>query len=307
MAELDADDEAAQSLSELLAPDGKGTLVFPGDIRYILSEFPSGEEVTDAEWLLFEQETVAHAHRIYHDVGADVAVTFTERCSAPTLAKEGTGIRMEDACSRGVRLAFRSASPFVVGALGPSCLDDASSEDEAVRAYEDEARRLISKGVHGLLLASMPDLAHLRAAAKGAGYAAIARELGAYRPIIGSVVLDSGHNLADGASVFDAVAEAGKLGLATLGVEGLDAVSACALSDRLSEAAAEAGVSLLVRIADTTERGARTDRSRLDSMHAVATAIADLVRAGIRLVGPGKGAGPEMAGVMADTFDQLDL
>ena len=55
MAELDADDEAAQSLSELLAPDGKGTLVFPGDIRYILSEFPSGEEVTDAEWLMFEQ------------------------------------------------------------------------------------------------------------------------------------------------------------------------------------------------------------------------------------------------------------
>lgn len=30
MAELDADDEAAQSLSELLAHDGKGTLVFPG-------------------------------------------------------------------------------------------------------------------------------------------------------------------------------------------------------------------------------------------------------------------------------------
>ncbi|MGN0072119.1 MAG: homocysteine S-methyltransferase family protein [Atopobiaceae bacterium] len=307
MAELDADDEAAQSLSELLAPDGKGTLVFPGDIRYILSEFPSGDEVTDGEWIMFEQETVAHAHRLYHDVGADVAVTFTERCSAPTLAAEDTGIRMEDVCSRAVRLAFRSASPFVVGALGPSCLDDAKSEDEAVRAYEDEARCLISKGVHGILLSSMPDLAHLRAAAKGAGYAAIARELGAYRPVIGSVTLDSGHNLADGTSVFDAIAEAGKLGLATLGVEGLDAVGACALSDRLTEAAAEAGVSLLVRISDTTDRAARTDRSRLDNMHAVATAVADLARAGIRLVGPGKGAGPEMAGVMADTYDQLDL
>lgn len=307
MAELDADDEAAQSLSELLSPEGTGTLVFPGDIRYILEEFPSGDEVADGEWIMFEQETVAHAHRLYHDVGADVAVTFTERCSAPTLAKEDTGIRMEDVCSRAVRLAFRSASPFVVGALGPSCLDDAATEDEAIRAYEDEARCLISKGVHGLLLASIPDLAHLRVAAKGAGYAAIARELGAWRPIIGSVMLDSGHNLQDGTSVFDAIAEAGKLGLKTLGVEGLDSVGACALSERMCEAAAGAGISLLVRISDTTERAARTDLSRLDNMHAVATAVADLARVGVRLVGPGHGAGPEMAGVMADTFDQLDL
>lgn len=305
MADLDADDEAALTLKAMLAPEGTGTLVFPGQIRYILEDLPSSEEVTDGEWVMFEQESVAHAHRLYHDVGATVALTFTGRCSQPTLDREGGGIRMEDANSRAVRLAFRSACPFVLGTLGPSCLDDAESEDDAVRAYEDQARCLAGKGVHGFLLDGMPDMRHLAAAAKGAGYAAVARSLGAYRPMIGSVVVDGAHCLADGTSVFDAVAKAPSLGLACLGIEGLDCVSACALSGRLSAAARDAGITLLVRIAAETGRAGRTDRSRLDDMEAVETTVRDLAHAGIRFVGAGMASGPEMVGVMADVFDQL--
>lgn len=307
MAELDADDEAALSLTALLQPQGKGALVFPGDIHYILQGLPSVDEVSDGEWLMFEQETIAHAHRLYHDVGADVALTFTARCSGPTLEKEDGGIRMEDANARAVRLAFRSASPFVVGVLGPSCLDDAEDDEAAEHAYEEQARCLVSKGVHGLLLDAIPDIHHLEVAARGARYAAMSRALGAYRPLIGSVMLDGSHSLQDGTSIFDAIAMAPGLGIACLGMEGLDSVSACALSGRIAEAAHAAGITVLVRIAAKTERGDRTDLSRLDEMKAIETATADLAKAGIRLVGPGQGAGPEAVGVMADVFDRLDL
>lgn len=305
MPELDADDKVALSLTEVLQPTSTEHLVFAGSVADMLKKYPLADTIRDAEWVMFEGEMVAHVSRIYHDIGADVALTYTQNCSAPTLAKQQCGIRMEDANSHAVRLAFKSASPFVVGTLGPSCLNDSSSDEEAEEAYEKQARTLVSKHAHGVFLDGMPDMYHLTVAARGAYYGAHARELGAYRPMIGSVVLGPDGNLADGTTPYEVIEQAHDLHLDCVSIEGLDCVGAEARSSRLADAASNAGISILVRIKADTRAEERTEQAQMDDMQAVQIATRDLAQSGIRFVGPGFGAGPEMAGVMADTFDQL--
>jgi S-methylmethionine-dependent homocysteine/selenocysteine methylase len=278
--EVDAATLAAAELSSALAASGSEPLVFGGPIDSMLARQPLADGIPAPLWDVEEPETARHLHRLFHDVGAEVAVANTAEATAPVLEATGVGLPVDVVVAAALRAAYSCAPRFVVGEVGPC----GASGEAAVRAYAQLAASLAAHEAHGILVSRMPSLPEALLA------------LGAVRaaapslPAIASVRLDaSGSVSATGEPVEQAFSALAAAGATALGADGLDARAMAALAPRILAAAHDVGLEALLRPGSS----APVD---------FGCAAADFVGAGARLLGCSSEATPSLAALLADAL-----
>ncbi|GIV01347.1 MAG: 5-methyltetrahydrofolate--homocysteine methyltransferase [Fimbriimonadales bacterium] len=129
---------------------------------------------------LSRPDVVRELHRAYFEAGSDVVETNTFGAIRYVLDEYGIGDRMEEICAAAARLAREAADAtstpdkprFVLGALGPGTKLVTLGQvafDEIVESYATAFATLIQNGVDALLLETLQDLLHLKAALVAAG------------------------------------------------------------------------------------------------------------------------------------------
>lgn len=295
---VDAGAQAARDLGVILAPSATVPLVFSGPVSAVLAQQPFSEGIPDVVWNVDEPETVSHAHALFRDAGADVAITNTLQATTPSLEALGVNLTPRTVASTACRCAFSCGPRFVVGAIGPCGLPTGAGvadADEATLlrsrsrgAYTELARALVEGGVHAVLVCGMRDVSDAENAIAGVLRVCV-------RPVIASVSVDGTGRLPDsGASLEEAFASLSRAGADAVGIDGIDVDAVVPLADRIARAAAAVDRRVVVRPSATKPLDVEGFGRAADAFSV----------AGIGLVGGGRGATPPATGVMADRLFQ---
>ncbi|MBI3664658.1 MAG: homocysteine S-methyltransferase family protein [Acidobacteria bacterium] len=141
------------------------------------------------QWNLIRSEAVAEVARSYVKAGSRVILTNTFRANAIALTGYGLGAEAAAMNRAGAAISREAAAGHVLvaGSIGPTgkmLLLGETTEQEALRAFAQQAQALAEGGVDALLVETMSDLAEAKLAL------AAARQTGL--PVIVSFVFDSG-------------------------------------------------------------------------------------------------------------------
>lgn len=147
----DADDALAAELGRGLASQ-ELKLVFSGNVDEVLNGWSQDDEtvVPSALWDMCEAESVVQAYALYHDAGANVALTNTWNCGPRFLQKLDVKSTSDRVCASAVHSAFSCSPAYVVGEVG---FDSGLKEQEVTTEAYQLAHGLLHKGVHGLFAA----------------------------------------------------------------------------------------------------------------------------------------------------------
>ena len=278
--EVDAATLAAAELASALAPSSSERLVFGGPIDAMLARQPLADGIPAPLWDVEEPETVRHLHRLFRDVGADVAVANTAEASGPALEAAGVGLSVDTVVAAAIRAAYSCGPRFVVGEIGPC----GASGETAWHAYSQLAAALAAHEAHGVLVSRMASLPEALVALEAA------RQAAPSLPAIASVTLDASGNLAQtGEPVEQAFADLAAAGATALGVDGPDAPVMASLAPRIVAAAHDSALEALLRPGSS----ASVDFE---------CAATEIVGAGGRLLGCSSGATPSLAALLADAL-----
>ncbi|MBQ9058969.1 MAG: homocysteine S-methyltransferase family protein [Atopobiaceae bacterium] len=245
---IDANTWQAQQLREFLQPTGSKMLVVEPPIHDVLSQQPVSHDIADELWSIDEDETVRHAHLMFHDAGADVALTNTRHATRPHLEHVSDALSPARFARSAVQQAFSAGPQYVFGAVGPTGLDVALKRAAAQSAYEELFGALLAEGVHGIYLENMQSTVELSCALE----AAYRRE---NRSLVVGLKLDEQGRLSDGLSVLDALELAAEHGANCLNVGAMHAEQALGLVESVSKVAQARGMSLALSldVDDTVE------------------------------------------------------
>jgi 5-methyltetrahydrofolate--homocysteine methyltransferase len=125
-------------------------------------------------WVLENPDGVRALHRSYFAAGSDVVLTDTFGGSRLKLEKNGLGDKVDEINCTAAQLARAEAGEqrLVLGDMGPTGLLmeplGPLSEEEAVKAFAEQAAALAKGGVDGIVIETMSDLNEAIAAVKGA-------------------------------------------------------------------------------------------------------------------------------------------
>jgi S-methylmethionine-dependent homocysteine/selenocysteine methylase len=249
----DADDEARASLGRILTGSDPSCLVFEGPVEPLLADLPLSETVPLPLWSLDEPETLDHIHQLFHDAGADVALTGTDAMTRLGLDAVGLGVRVRDvvrACCR----SARSCGPrFVMGQVGPC---GAPTHARARGFYLELAEALAEGGVHGFLVSSMRSSADAEC---------VLSTLPFGYPSCASFTCDADGRLADsGESIEEAFLSVARAGADAVGVDGVDAGVVADLADRIADGARACGRRAVVRtsLGEGVQGGEESERDQ---------------------------------------------
>lgn len=147
-------DDANESLSAelgIMLKEHRAKLVLSGDISEALKRWsqPDEDPIPNALWNMCDSESVGQVYQLFHDAGANAALTNTCDCGPNMLRRNDVASSAKRVCSASVRAALSCAPQWVVGLVEISV-------QMAVKENGEEAR-LLSEGlldasVHGLLL-----------------------------------------------------------------------------------------------------------------------------------------------------------
>jgi 5-methyltetrahydrofolate--homocysteine methyltransferase len=124
-------------------------------------------------WVLENPDGVRALHRSYVTAGSDVILTDTFGGTRIKLEKNGMGDKVVEINRKGAQLAREVIGDkgFVLGDIGPTgaLLEPLGelSEEDAVKAFAEQAGALAAGGVDGILIETMSDLNEAIAAVKG--------------------------------------------------------------------------------------------------------------------------------------------
>ncbi|MBZ0293106.1 MAG: betaine--homocysteine S-methyltransferase [Anaerolineae bacterium] len=195
----------------VVADGGMGTMLFSAGMQR-----GQAPETWNAE----KPDVVRDIHRAYVEAGAQIILTNTfggnrVRLGTHNLAKHAVELnKLGAALAR--EAADAAAQPVVVGgSMGPSgeLLEPLGtlSPDEAVSAFEEQARALADGGVDVFWIETMSDLEEVRAAVTGC------RNSGANLPIVTTMTFDTKGRTMMGVRPEQAVEALNELGVIALG------------------------------------------------------------------------------------------
>lgn len=124
-------------------------------------------------WVLDNPDGVRALHRSYVTAGSDVILTDTFGGTRIKLEKNGMGHKVVEINRKAAQLAREVIGDkgFVLGDIGPTgaLLEPLGelSEEDAVKAFAEQAGALAAGGVDGILIETMSDLNEAIAAVKG--------------------------------------------------------------------------------------------------------------------------------------------
>jgi methionine synthase I (cobalamin-dependent) len=124
-------------------------------------------------WVLENPDGIRALHRSYVAAGSDIILTDTFGGTRIKLAKNGMGDKVVEINRQAAQLAREviSEQGFVLGDIGPTgaLLEPYGelSEEDAVKAFAEQAGALAAGGVDGILIETMSDLNEAIAAVKG--------------------------------------------------------------------------------------------------------------------------------------------
>lgn len=208
----------------VIADGGMGTMLFNSGL--INGESPE-------LWNVTNPEKVATIHRGYIEAGAQIVLTNTFGCNRYRLQLHKLEDRAAELNKAAAYIVVREAEaadhPVVVaGDIGPSGgillpLGELAYED-AVAAFEEQARALVEGGVDVLWVETMSDLNEVRAAVEGC------RRAAPDFPVVATMTFDThGHTMMgvspekalEGLLEMDLVALGGNCGNGTAEIEGV--------------------------------------------------------------------------------------
>lgn len=148
-------------------------------------------EFPDA-WNLTHPDRVAEVARAYVEAGSRVILTNTFGSNRLRLAESDLGPRVRELNEAGVRLSRAGAAGRVkvfasIGPAGKMLVAGEVTEEQLVRAFEEQATALAAAGADALVVETMSDLAEARlavAAGKATGL-----------PVVACMVFDTGREL----------------------------------------------------------------------------------------------------------------
>jgi methionine synthase I (cobalamin-dependent) len=124
-------------------------------------------------WVLENPDGIRALHRSYVTAGSDIILTDTFGGTRVKLAKNGLGDKVVEINRKAAELAREVIGDkgFVLGDIGPTgaLLEPLGelSEEDAVKAFAEQAGALAAGGVDGILIETMSDLNEAFAAVKG--------------------------------------------------------------------------------------------------------------------------------------------
>jgi methionine synthase I (cobalamin-dependent) len=124
-------------------------------------------------WVLEKPDSVRALHRSYVEAGSVVISTDTFGGTRIKLAKNGLGDQVDEINRKAAQLAREviGNTGFVLGDIGPTgaLLEPLGelSEEDAVKAFAEQAAALAAGGVDGFIIETMSDLNEAIAAVKG--------------------------------------------------------------------------------------------------------------------------------------------
>jgi methionine synthase I (cobalamin-dependent) len=195
----------------ILADGAMGTQLFAAGLQ-----FGDPPEV----WNLSNPDIVRRIHRSYLDAGARIVLTNTFGANRHRLALHNLEHRVAE-LNRTAAILLRAEADaaggeaLVAGDIGPSGLIMAPlgtlERDDAVSAFEEQARELIAGGVDVIWIETMSDLAEITAAVEGV------RRASPDVPIIATMTFDTRGHTMMGVSPERAVAALAEIGVDAIG------------------------------------------------------------------------------------------
>ena len=195
----------------ILADGAMGTQLFAAGLQ-----FGDPPEV----WNLSNPDIVRRIHRGYVDAGARIVLTNTFGGNRHRLALHNLENRVAE-LNRTAAILLRAevdaagGEALVAGDIGPSGLIMAPlgtlERDDAMSAFEEQARELIAGGVDVIWIETMSDLAEITAAVEGV------RRASADIPVIATMTFDTRGHTMMGVSPEKAVAALAALGVDAIG------------------------------------------------------------------------------------------
>jgi 5-methyltetrahydrofolate--homocysteine methyltransferase len=195
----------------ILADGAMGTQLFAAGLQ-----FGDPPEV----WNLSNPDIVRRIHRSYLDAGARIVLTNTFGGNRHRLALHNLEHRVAE-LNRTAAILLRAevdaagGEALVAGDIGPSGLIMAPlgtlERDDAISAFEEQARELIAGGVDVIWIETMSDLAEITAAVEGV------RRASADIPIIATMTFDTRGHTMMGVSPAKAVAALADLAVDAIG------------------------------------------------------------------------------------------
>lgn len=159
------------NLLEILKQDG--VIVADGAAGTLLQSYGLPVGAPPDLWNLERPEAVREMHRAYVDAGAQIVLTNTFGSSRPRLTRAGLGDKVREMNLAAARLAKEEADgkALVFGDIGPSGEMLAPlgrmTEEEARRAFAEQAAVLVEGGVDAILIETMSALEEASAAVEG--------------------------------------------------------------------------------------------------------------------------------------------
>ncbi|MDR1413121.1 MAG: homocysteine S-methyltransferase family protein, partial [Actinomycetes bacterium] len=158
-------------MSDFLTRLGRDMLVLEGAMGTMLQaadiEYDGAPEALN----LTAPDVITGIHRLYHEAGADCAITNTFGGSRPQLSAHAHGATdiLVDVNRVAVELARAGGAPYVLADLGPTGLVmeplGSATFDEVYEAFAEQAAALAQGRPDAFLLETFTDIAEVRAAA----------------------------------------------------------------------------------------------------------------------------------------------
>ena len=168
-------------------------------------------------WVLENPEGVRNLHRSYVKAGSEVILTDTFGGTRVKLDKNGMGEKVVEINRKAAQLAREAIGEngIVLGDMGPTgaLLEPLGSlsQENAVKAFAEQAGALAEGGVDGILIETMSDLNEAIAAVKGARQATTL-------PVLVTLSFDSHGRTMMGVKPAKAAKELSALGVDVIGV-----------------------------------------------------------------------------------------
>ena len=141
-------------------------------------------------WNLDNPVRVGQVARSYVDAGSRIILTNTFGANRIMLERHGLAEKATAINKAGAMISRKAAqdAAFVFGSIGPTgkmVFTGEASEDELLKAFEEQALALAEGGVHGIVIETISELAEARIALRAAHRTGL--------PVVVSMTYDSGH------------------------------------------------------------------------------------------------------------------
>jgi 5-methyltetrahydrofolate--homocysteine methyltransferase len=208
------------TLQELLASANSSPVIADGGMGTMLFSIGLANGESPELWNVTNPDKIASIHRGYIEAGAQIILTNTFGCNRFRLELHKLQDRAAELNKAAAQIAVAEAeaadhSVVVAGDIGPSGgilkpLGEMEYE-EAIAAFEEQARALVEGGVDVLWIETMSDLKEVQAAAEGC------RRAAPDMPLVATMTFDTHGHTMMGVSPEKALAGLLQLDLVALG------------------------------------------------------------------------------------------